>query len=255
MHTLPHTLNMAATRPQLSALKTPLSASYPSELRSPLVATPTLIKQEESQKTPITPPAAYLDFLSKLSPTILSPQSANSSFRFTFPEKPPLPSTASSESIATTASTTSCTSTAGAATTSRPSSPKSTSSRSSSCSSCSHESINHKPEPINTKAIVPPPQSPFARPGSARTPRRLLIPQSPLTPNSVRSPLSAASVYSPYSSAMSPREPWDPEKGGRTTAVSVRQVVTRTVTYASASRTPLVEPVPPSKKRKTEETS
>ncbi|KAF2435039.1 hypothetical protein EJ08DRAFT_387809 [Tothia fuscella] len=249
---------MAATRPQLSHLKTPLSATYPSELRSPCVSTPTsafikLEAGETGQKTPISPPAAYLDFLSKLSPTVLSPQSAGA--RFTFPEKPRLPSTASSESVVTTASTGSYTSTAPAVS-SRPTSPRShSSSRSSSCSSCSHDSLNHKPDPINTKAAMVPPQSPFARPNSARTPRRLLIPQSPYSPGSVRSPMSAASMYSPYSAAFSPRDPSDPDQGKRTTAVSVRSVVTRTVTYASSARTPLVEPVPPSKKRKTEDTS
>ena len=41
---------MATTKPSLPSLKTPLSAGFPSEMRSPCVGTPTYIKQEESQK-------------------------------------------------------------------------------------------------------------------------------------------------------------------------------------------------------------
>ncbi|RDI79611.1 hypothetical protein Vi05172_g10405 [Venturia inaequalis] len=275
---------MATTqqKPQLSALKTPLSASYPSELRSPLVATPTYIKQEESLKTPITPPAAYLDFLSKLSPTqLMIPMSAGpaTSKRFIFPEtKPALTSAASSDSVSTTASmnsnsstvtSTSIASTAPAKS-SRPSSPLSKcSSRSSSCSSSHSNSSetdiaakeedtttvanqgikrHERPEAINT-AIPPTPG--FPRPHSARTPRRLQIPQSPYSPASVRSPLgSAATTYSPYTtSAMSPRESWDTAEN-KSVGVSVRRVVTRTVTHYS--RTPIVDPVPASKKRRTD---
>ncbi|KIW03303.1 uncharacterized protein PV09_05514 [Verruconis gallopava] len=242
---------MTTTKPQLSALKTPLSASFPSEMRSPCVGTPTFIKQEENQKTPITPPAAYLDFLSKLSPTLLSPLSASNT-RFSFNEKPTLSSQSSTESIVTTASSASFTSTAQADS-SKPSSPRSKSSRSSSLSSASSETTRRKrPEPISapTGRVIPPP-SPFTRPVSARTPRRLHIPQSPYSPGNARSPLSASSLYSPYSAAWSPRDSTDADKS-RTTHMSVRQVVTRTITHYS--RTPIVEPVPPSKKRKVEAT-
>ncbi|KAF2239377.1 hypothetical protein EV356DRAFT_515573 [Viridothelium virens] len=69
-----------ATRPP--ALDTPVSATYPSELRSPLVGTPTFIKREEDMKTPITPPAAYVDFLKALSPTLMSPLATGSSQKF-----------------------------------------------------------------------------------------------------------------------------------------------------------------------------
>jgi hypothetical protein len=86
-------------------------------------------------------------------------------------------------------------------------------------------------------------------PRSSRTPRRLHIPQSPFTPalSSAHStpysgtPLSAA----PWSATYSPRDA-DPEANGKPGKVSVRQVVTRTVTYC---RTPL-EPAPRGKRRK-----
>jgi hypothetical protein len=54
----------------LSSLKTPVSATYPSEIRSPMLASP-MGPRDESLKTPITPPAAYLDFLAR-SPTVWS---------------------------------------------------------------------------------------------------------------------------------------------------------------------------------------
>ena len=63
-------------------LDTPVSATYPSELRSPLIGTPTFIKREEDMKTPITPPTAYVDFLKALSPTLMSPLATSSSQRF-----------------------------------------------------------------------------------------------------------------------------------------------------------------------------
>lgn len=61
-------------------------------------------------------------------------------------------------------------------------------------------------------------------------------------------------MLSPLSATMS-SDDWDVEgkeqsqKSNTTHTVSVRQVVTRTVTY---SRAPLVEPVPQNKKRKVE---
>ncbi|KKY16761.1 hypothetical protein UCDDS831_g06825 [Diplodia seriata] len=82
---------MAATsaKPTLPALKTPVSATYPSELRSPQVATPSFVKREEGEKTPITPPAAYVDFLKALSPALMSPMPTGTSTKFTFEERPP----------------------------------------------------------------------------------------------------------------------------------------------------------------------
>ncbi|KAF2098634.1 hypothetical protein NA57DRAFT_75872 [Rhizodiscina lignyota] len=267
----------AAEKPHPLPLGTPVSATYPSELRSPMAGTPTFIKLEDgSQKTPITPPAAYLDFLKTLSPALMSPQSAT---RMDFPQRPTtLTSKGSSETVHTLASDAS-----DAAPTpplsrvntaeTAPSVPGSakeskSSSRSSSCSSrrdSAQEASNANPpsstktEP-NMKIAIPPP-SPFQRPPSARTPRRLHIPPSPRSAG-VRSPMSAHSVtgmYSPYSATMSPLE--GELKSPYTTGpskpvnVSVRQVVTRTVMYSAArptNPTPVVEPVPPSKKRKIE---
>jgi hypothetical protein len=114
------------------------------------------------------------------------------------------------------------------------------------------------PTKLKNSTITIPPPSPFMRPQSARTPR-LYIPQSPYSPSTVLSPASATSVNSPYS-AVSPKT-WDLErKTGRTRRVSVREVVTRTVTYSSnntpvdgkAPQFPQIDPAPRGKRRKLE---
>ncbi|KAF2788696.1 hypothetical protein K505DRAFT_254903 [Melanomma pulvis-pyrius CBS 109.77] len=247
---------MATTdsKPTLSALKTPLSATYPSELRSPMIhsaMTPTFIKREDSLKTPITPPSAYLDFLKTLSPVLMSPMATGTSSKFVFEGRP-----TSMASVTSSASSASFTSTSGPADKASPASPAS--SRASSCCNCEPS----KPEPprsaplAKVDTVTIPPPSPFTRPQSARTPR-LYIPQSPYSPASVRSPASATSLNSPYS-AVSPRT-WDLEKKtGRTRRVSVREVVTRTVTYSStpvdakAPNFPHIDPAPRGKRRKIE---
>ncbi|KAF2200006.1 hypothetical protein GQ43DRAFT_418975 [Delitschia confertaspora ATCC 74209] len=276
---------MATTdsKPTLPALKTPLSATYPSELRSPMVQsasalTPTFFKREESLKTPITPPSAYLDFLKTLSPVLMSPLPTGTSFKFEAGGNRPT-STASVTSLTSTASSASCPPTSAPITKTAPTSPAS--SRASSCCNCDSskekepteikkepveppKSASAPPAPVSTlpptkpQAINIPPPSPFMRPQSARTPR-LYIPQSPYSPAgaAAQSPMSARSVQSPYS-AVSPKT-WDLDKRtGRTRRVSVREVVTRTVTYSNtpvdkkAPGFPLVEAAPRGKRRKLE---
>ncbi|KAF2109058.1 hypothetical protein BDV96DRAFT_652296 [Lophiotrema nucula] len=250
---------MATTesKPALSTLKTPLSATYPSELRSPMVhsavhsaaATPTFIKREEALKTPITPPSAYLDFLKTLSPVLMSPMPTGTSSKFVFEgNRPP--------SVTSAASSASFTSTSHPVDKDSVASPAS--SRASSCCNCDQskqEPPKSAPPPKVDTVTIPPP-SPFTRPQSARTPR-LYIPQSPYSPASVRSPASAHSLSSPYS-AVSPKT-WDlDKKTGRTRRVSVREVVTRTVTYSStpvdkqAPGFPQIDPAPRGKRRKIE---
>jgi hypothetical protein len=246
---------MATTdaKPALSSLKTPLSASYPSELRSPMIHSATTpifanIKREDSDlKTPITPPAAYLEFLKNLSPVLTSPMSTGTSSRFVFEGSRPV-------SVTSAASSASFTSTSAPADKDSPAT-----SRSSSCSRCdpARDEPPMSAPPTKLQMVSIPPPSPFVRPQSARTPR-LYIPQSPYSPAGVRSPASAKSVHSPFS-AMSPKT-WDQEKKiGRSRRVSVREVVTRTVTYhttpvdAKAPSFPQIDPAPRGKRRKIEE--
>ncbi|PSN64815.1 hypothetical protein BS50DRAFT_45041 [Corynespora cassiicola Philippines] len=254
---------MAATdsKPTLSALKTPLSATYPSELRSPMVhsaSTPTFttIKREDSLKTPITPPTAYLDFLKTLSPVLMSPMPTGTGTKFVFEGNRPTSMT----SVTSSASSGTFTSTSAPTDKATPSSPAS--SRASSCCNCDHPKQDppKSAPPTKVQTVTIPPPSPFTRAASARTPR-LYIPQSPYSSSTVQSPSSAQSsahsTKSPYS-AVSPKT-WDVEKKtGRTRRVSVREVVTRTVTYSStpvdqkAPSFPQIDPAPRGKRRKIE---
>lgn len=216
-----HTLPVLKTPTRVSglpSLKTPRSGMLPSELpRSPALGFLDMIKQEGDIKTPITPPLAYTEFLKALSPAISSPSTGRS---FTFSDR------------------------------SGKSTPTSAPSSAGSACSCSNDA--HK----TSAPIIPP--SPYMRPPpSARSPttlRRLRIPQSPgYSPASdspkssaIRSPFSPADWYLDSKARMyeSPRTP----RSGCHRPVSVRQVVTRTVTY---TRTPL-DPAPKGKRRKLE---
>lgn len=203
---------------QLGILMTPRSAMLPSELpRSPALGFLDIIKQEDDIKTPITPPLAYTEFLKALSPAISSPSTGRS---FSFSDR------------------------------SGKSTPTSAPSSAGSACSCSNDA--HK----TSAPIIPP--SPYMRPPpSARSPttlRRLRIPQSPgYSPptdspksSAIRSPFSPPDWYLDNKARMyeSPRTP----RSGCLRPVSVRQVVTRTVTY---TRTPL-DPAPKGKRRKLE---
>ncbi|KAF2456653.1 hypothetical protein BDY21DRAFT_364248 [Lineolata rhizophorae] len=223
--------------PPISTIKTPLSATYPSELRSPLPGSPAFIKREEGAlKTPITPPNAYVDFLKAFSPSILTPLPTGSSSKFTFGDKTPAPSSA----------------TISEKSSPLPSASQPPSSATSACSCAATAGEGTKAARPSPKITIPP--SPFTRPMSARTasPRGYNGCPSPFSPSSARSPLSAHSVQSPFSATLSPRERDEAGKPGRQRAVSVRQVVTRTVTYTRTPVTPL-EPAPRGKRRKVEE--
>jgi len=228
---------MAATdsKPALSSLKTPLSATYPSELRSPMVRSATTpifatVKREDDIKTPITPPTAYLEFLKHLSPVLTSPVSTTATASASASASAPV----DKDSPATSRS----------------------SSRSRSRCDASKEDPPMSAPPTKLHMVTIPPPSPFKRPHSARTPR-LYIPQSPYAPAVVRSPASAKSAQSPFS-AMSPRTWETDKKTGRSRRVSVREVVTRTVTYSSTPvdakppQFPQIDPAPRGKRRRIE---
>ncbi|KAL1618976.1 hypothetical protein SLS56_010294 [Neofusicoccum ribis] len=240
-----------STKPALAALKTPVSATYPSELRSPHLGTPTLVKREDGEKTPISPPVAYVDFLKALSPVLMSPLPTGVGSKFTFEERPPTSRTSSASSATT------LTSTSSAPTADKPASPATSHASSPSDSAAPSDAASDAaakaaPASATEMRVTIPPPSPFVRPMSARTPR-LRIPPSPFSAG-VRSPMSARSLHSPYSATMSPGA-WSLDGQNKDTrAVSVRQVVTRTVTY---SRTPVeaghvapLDPAPKGKRRR-----
>lgn len=217
----------AVTKPVLPPLQTPKTASFPSEIvETPLTASciSAVIKQEQGLKTPITPPVAYTDFLKALTPILASPPTSA------------LHRSLSDESSATRESISSIPSTA---------------------SSLSAKSENHR---ASFSSIPPTPNS---RKASITTLKRLRIPHSPAFSPSTCGPsprtgmTSAGMVFSPYSPA-----DWgfdnaalkflDTPRSACSKPVSVRSVVTRTVTY---KRSPPLEPAPKGKKRKLDTSS
>nr|OQO30164.1 hypothetical protein B0A51_04552 [Rachicladosporium sp. CCFEE 5018] len=237
-----------------SSLQTPGSGTFPSEMRSPMAGSPGFLKRDEALRTPITPPSAYLDFLRNATPAMMSPMSTSTSSHFRFSDKPvdksndkasvthldriSIPTPTSQPALSRNTSYASTAST-------------STNASDSAASFSSAGSSRTRPE--SPRIMIPP--SPFIKPGprSSRTPRKLQIPQSPFSP----AMQSSRSAQSPYSSTPLSAAPWsasftpadvDTEVNGKPGKVSVRQVVTRTVTYC---RTPL-EPAPRGKRRKLE---
>jgi hypothetical protein len=231
-------------KPTLPLLKTPASAgaTLPSELpRSPLPGFPgwgDFIKREDDGlKTPITPPTAYTEFLKALSPALSTPltsTSCHTSFGFSDKSGHLTPIT-------------------------QPSSAGSHCS----CSCDSRKATAAATATATSAPLVPP--SPYMRPltgclPSARTPtslRRLRIPQSPshcLSPAS-DSPRSGSALRSPYSPTSwiidGKTRFYDAPRSAAPRPVSVKQVVTRTVTYTRTPVTPL-EPAPKGKRRKME---
>lgn len=206
---------MAPPKPTLPPLKTPKTMNFPSELHdSPFTSTSTTsepnIKREEdsSGSARLTPPDSYTKFLEALTP-VFSPATPGAGFkRFNFEKRRPSPISV----------------------------PSSASSDG----------------PKTTGALMPPPSPASSRksasPQSARHSiplRRLRIPQSCAYSPMSDSPGSARTVRSPFTPSDWKVIDTPRSAGGR--PVSVRQVVTRTVTY---KRTHL-EPPPKGKRRKT----
>lgn len=211
----------AITKPVLPPLQTPKTASFPSEIvETPLSAClSAVIKQERGLKTPITPPTAYTDFLNALTPVLATPPTSA------------LQRSLSDESTQTT---------------------NSANSANSATSSLTNKSEGHK-----SNGSLPP--TPFRRTPSHL--RRLRIPHSPAytssatsgpSPRTMSSLPSGSILYSPFSPAdwsidSATRKHFEPARSACPKPVSVRSVVTRTVTY---KRSPPLDPAPKGKKRK-----
>ncbi|KAI3329344.1 hypothetical protein HD806DRAFT_530736 [Xylariaceae sp. AK1471] len=227
---------MPTCKPKLAQLKTPVTATFPSELsalsasaRTPLSAIPAFIKEEfpAGDKTPISPPTAYMDFLKAMSvPSPVIPEKRSASGSST-PEEDSTQESASTPSTASSEQT-DC-----------------------SCKCGGHKSPAAVPtSPYSNQPMSAPPISVTSFPG-------LHVPSSPAV-STMDSPLSAT-ARSPFS-ARSVRSPFDWEaalkarysqdcRAHKPTSKSVRQireVVTRTVTY-----TPRMSPAPKGKRRRT----
>ncbi|KAJ5960067.1 uncharacterized protein N7479_007217 [Penicillium vulpinum] len=212
---------MPSVKPILPPLKTPKTEIFPSQLHNGSTSSVSDYTKQEDQSTPITPPIAYTEFLKALTPVFTGPMSAGINFPKYITEKP---STATSP-------------------TSQPASAFSGSSFSDS---------------VRSPTVSLPPPTPNSAAPSRRSflGRRLRIQPSKFSPSadSPRSatpwsatPMSATTLRSPYSPSDWTLRYYDSPRSGK--PVSVRQVVTRTVTY---KRTQLEAP-PKGKRRKCRE--
>lgn len=237
---------VARPKPKVSTLQTPVSASYPSEMRSPLPGTPAYLIKEDNVKTPITPPHAYLDFLKTMSPALMSPAPTGTSSHFTFCGKalgaglrdtddktvrkveaqPSLSRTSSTDSAATvmTLSTEASDGSEGSddSLQSVQSSDQPEVKRERSASPPSFKSKKPvkdldlsktkttlsglKCKPQSPRIIIPP--SPFPKPASARLNHRAGLPGSPLSPATACTPMSARSQHATRSASCLSATPW-----------------------------------------------
>lgn len=225
---------MPANKPKLDRLATPVSATFPSEIASANTATPLSavvfpFKPDPSYiKTPISPPSAYTDFLSKAM-SLSSPLPPSGD---TTPESSSGPETSHSE-------------------------PSECSCKVEEPSPTTSEAGDGAMPPATAPLVPPTPYKTSAPPLSApptgpATFPSLKVPPSPSVSNldsPGRSPFSARSVHSVFDwdAALKARTQALKKKPSRTSTRHIREVVTRTVTY-----TPRMEPAPKGKRRKVE---
>ncbi|OAA67605.1 hypothetical protein ISF_03781 [Cordyceps fumosorosea ARSEF 2679] len=271
---------MPGPKPKLE-VATPVTSNFPSEIASATsVSTATPLSslslpaircckaEPDFIKTPITPPLAYTDFLSRAMAFNSHPVApAETTARESSPatdtnDKPDDSSVSSTVSTASASAkdeqSPSTSPTTSASSTSKPSSPASATTLSAS----EKASAVERALASASASLVPP--SPFTKApmsapliGPTSFPS-FKIPPSPALSN-LDSPLSAAaSMFSPYSGRSSRSVfDWDAALKARCadqkkpksarTVRHIREVVTRTVTY-----TPRMEPAPRGKRRKVE---
>lgn len=216
---------MAPKKPFLHPLKTPRTTLFPSELfRDSSSSLSDTVRHGDDMATPITPPAAYTEFLKTLTPVFNSPVSAGVSFP-QFPTDRPAHSPTSQPASAVSGSFT----------------------------------ISEPPLRSAPAASLPQP-TPTSAATTTTTTRepvtlhRLRIPQSLRSP-AAESPQSATTIRSPFSP--SDWKDWKIRylESTRTTngkTVSVRQVVTRTITF---KRTKLDDPPKGKRKKRNDDSS
>ncbi|KAJ5579722.1 uncharacterized protein N7459_005707 [Penicillium hispanicum] len=211
---------MPNAKPILPPLKTPKSATFPSELHDVSPSSVSDSIKKEDSCTPLTPnssiplPKAYTEFLEALTP-VFSPASAGASFhKFPLIDKP------------------------SASPTSQPASALS-------------GSFAFSPSVRSPTVSLPPPTPGSAAPSKKGfpAPRRLRIPHSLKYSPTTDSPKSATPLRSPFSASDWKFRYHDPPRSATGKPVSVKQIVTQTVTY---KRTQLDAP-PKGKRRKCRE--
>lgn len=254
---------MPSAKPSLPPLKTPKTMTFPSELRADTGSSLSdNVKHEDGgMSTPITPPAAYTEFLKAFTPIFSSPSSANINFSRPSFDRPPAYSPTSQPASALPGVSFSSCSSASSAAEQPPKSAKEAEDAEGERGGGNISSNTSLPPPTPfTAPPVPhhhhlqlPPPGPVRR--DPRSLRSLRIPPalrySPTTPVSAAdysfSPRSATMLRSPYSPPdWKLRYCEGPRSATTSSKFSVRHVVTHTVTY---KRTQLDAP-PKGKRRK-----
>ncbi|OKL56513.1 hypothetical protein UA08_08305 [Talaromyces atroroseus] len=207
---------MAPERPVLQPLKTPKTPKTPTLPSEIQCVSQSDTKTDKPMPKPITPPLAYTQFLKAMKPEIQSPISPAAGFSRYPIEKLGTPSTTTTTSV----------------------------------------SFPHGGEFVTSESGSP--ESPVTTPLSAKSPhgrKRLrvstvLAARKAMSP-ATASPRSASTVaYSPYSPAEWRMRYLDGPQLPAGKSVTVREVITRTVTYRRAS----LEPTPQAKRRRTSAT-
>ncbi|PYI15418.1 hypothetical protein BO86DRAFT_385884 [Aspergillus japonicus CBS 114.51] len=203
-------------KPILHPLQTPRTMTFPSELQADSGASLSgggaRNSSDDGLSTPITPPAAYTEFLKALTP-IFSPADGNgATTRFVWDKATKTP-------------------------TSQPASAVS-------------GSFNFSDATTRPATASLPPPTPYGTVPPTRRDmmnlRRLRIPPAMRYSPTLETPRSANSILSPYSPSDWKLRYWEGPRSATASRVSVRHVVTHTVTY---KRTQLEDP-PKGKRRK-----
>ncbi|KAG5934954.1 hypothetical protein E4U60_003435 [Claviceps pazoutovae] len=279
---------MPVTKPKLEKLSTPLTATFPSEISSASASTPLSARpfprmmDPDFLKTPISPPAAYAEFLSKAmamnSPSVVlgdlsldftksnsenenerverspkresvSPASAPSSKQTPSVSASALPRTPLQASISSSKQTPHISASSLPRTPLPTATPSCKPTRNTVSVSVSASALPRTPLPTSAPMSAPP--------NIAATFPSFKLPPSPAF-SSVDSPLSANTTRStPSARASRPVFDWEAaleahaadkrHKTSRTSIRHIREVVTRTVTYI-----PRMEPAPRGKRRREE---
>ena len=230
---------MPSVKPKLEKLATPVTSNFPSAINSANTATPSsalpVFKYPDVDfvRTPISPPPAYADFLSKAmslnSPAVSSLEAS--------------PESAPTSAVSDKSENSSKTSLSSSKDDSSPPTSRGSSKASPPVSAISPSTYTQLPM--------------SAPPTGAATFPSLKLPPSPAISNydspisaasSLRSPFSARSVRSVFDWDAALKARYADQKRAKTSRTSVRhirEVVTRTVTY-----TPKMEPAPRGKRRR-----
>ncbi|KAL4895601.1 hypothetical protein BDV59DRAFT_172795 [Aspergillus ambiguus] len=233
---------MPSRKPVLHPLQTPKTMTFPSELQSGGSSSLSdNVKNEDALSTPITPPAAYTEFLKALTPVFASPNSASVDF-----SKLNFDGTRSSSNNGSSGS--------NSGNNSGNKKPPAYSPTSQPTSAISSTFTFNPDSSIRSATASLPPPAPWAGSRPRRDVRNLrslrIPPPPPYSPTISASPRSATTIRSPYSPSDWQLRYLDGPRSanGR---LSVRHVVTHTVTY---KRTELEDP-PKGKRRKVQHES